>query len=225
GRAAYPSSVLMSAVPAAVAGVDEVALCVPPARGGSVPAVTLAAAHMAGISEVYRIGGAQAVAAMAYGTESVPRVDVIAGPGNVYVTATKREVSGDVGIDSLAGPSELVIVADATAGAALLAADLVAQAEHDPLAATTLVTTDAELASRVVEALDADVARAARHDIVAASIGLARAVLVDDLDAAAAVANDLAPEHLQVVVAEPREFLPMVRSAGAVFLGPLSAVP
>jgi len=225
GRAAYPSTVCMTVVPARVAGVDRVVVCTPPSPDGSVPPAVLFAASRAGAELVVKAGGAQAVASMAYGTESVPRVDVIVGPGNVYVTAAKREVSGDVGIDSLAGPSELVIVADATAGAALLAADLVAQAEHDPLAATTLVTTDAELASRVVEELDADVARAARHDIVAASIGLARAVLVDDLDAAAAVANDLAPEHLQVVVAEPREFLPMVRSAGAVFLGPLSAVP
>ena len=162
---------------------------------------------------------------MAYGTVSVPRVDVIVGPGNVYVTAAKREVAGDVGIDSLAGPSELVIVADETADPIVLAADLVAQAEHDPLATTTVVTTDVDVATSIGRALEAEVARAARREVVASSIEHARAVVVEDLARAARAVDELAPEHLQVVVRDPREFLSNVRNAGAVFLGPASAVP
>jgi histidinol dehydrogenase len=215
----------MTVVPARIAGVSAAIACSPPLPDGSLPPAVLLAARRAGADLMVKAGGAQAIAALAYGTESVPAVDVIAGPGNVYVTAAKREVAGDVGIDSLAGPSELVIVADDGADPDLLAADLVAQAEHDPLAATTLVTTSAELLHAVESALDADVARAARHDIVAASIGHARAVLVDDLEHAALVSNDIAPEHLEVVLADPRAFLPLVRSAGAVFLGPFTAVP
>src|SRR5947207_15165753 len=210
GRAAYPSTVCMTVVPARVAGVDRVVVCTPPSPDGSVPPAVLFAASRAGAELVVKAGGAQAVASMAYGTESVPRVDVIVGPGNVYVTAAKREVSGDVGIDSLAGPSELVVVADDSASADLLAADLVAQAEHDPLAATSLVTTSPDLAAAVQAALERDVARASRRDVVAASIQLARAVLVNDLEQAATVANELAPEHLEIVVEDPRGFLPLV---------------
>jgi histidinol dehydrogenase len=190
-----------------------------------VPPLVLVAAARAGADTVLKAGGAQAVAALAYGTESVPAVDVIVGPGNVYVTAAKREVAGDVGIDSLAGPSELVVVADDTARPDLLAADLVAQAEHDPLAATSIVTESEALVAEVARALEAEVARAARRDVVAASIEHARAVLVEDRERAVEVVNDLAPEHLQVVVEDPRGFLAMVRNAGAVFLGPSSAVP
>ena len=224
GRASYPSTVCMTVVPARVAGVEHVVVCTPPAPDGSVPPAVLLAAARADADIVVKAGGAQAVAAMAYGTESVPRVDVIAGPGNVYVTAAKREVSGDVRIDSLAGPSELVIVADESADPAVLAVDLVAQAEHDPLAWTTLVTSDAALAAQVGEALDAEVARATRRDVVASSIGFARAVVVEDVDQAAEVVNDFAPEHLQVIVAESRSFLGKVRNAGAIFLGPWTAV-
>src|SRR4029453_18385314 len=160
---------------------------------GSVPPAVLLAAARADADIVVKAGGAQAVAAMAYGTESVPRVDVIAGPGNVYVTAAKREVSGDVRIDSLAGPSELVIVADEGADPAVLAVDFVAQAEHDPLAWTMLVTSDAALAAQVGEALDAEVARATRRDVVASSIGFARAVVVEDVDQGAQGGNDSPP--------------------------------
>jgi histidinol dehydrogenase len=224
GRAAYPSTVCMTVVPARVAGVERVVVCTPAAPDGSVPPAVLVAAVRTGTDSVVKAGGAQAIAALAHGTENVPRVDVIVGPGNVYVTAAKREVSGVVGIDALAGPSELVIVADGSADPAVLAADLVSQAEHDPLAWTTLVTTDAGLAARVSDALDGDVARAARHDIVASSIRLASAVLVDDLEQAADVVNDLAPEHLQVVVEQPRSFLAEVRNAGSIFLGPWTAV-
>jgi len=225
GLAAYPSTVCMTVVPAKVAGVGHALVCSPPLPDGSLSPLVLVAAKRAGADLVVKAGGAQAIAAMAYGTESVPAVDVIVGPGNVYVTAGKREVAGDVGVDSLAGPSELVIVADDSADPDLLAADLVAQAEHDPLAATSLVTTDDALVRMVDEALEADVSRAARRDVVKASIRNARAVLVEDLEQAALVANDLAPEHLQIVLEDPRALLPLVRNAGAIFLGPLSAVP
>jgi histidinol dehydrogenase len=225
GRAAYPSTACMTVVPAKVAGVEEVVVCSPPLPDGTLPPLVLVAAHRAGADVVVKAGGAHAIAALAYGTESVPAVDTIVGPGNVYVTAAKREVSGDVGIDSLAGPSELVIVADRSADPRVLAADLVAQAEHDPLAATSLVTTDEVLITRVGDALEGDVARASRHDVVAASIGQARAVLVEDENGAAQVVNDLAPEHLEVILDDPRSFLRLVRNAGAVFLGPWSAVP
>ena len=225
GRAAYPSTACMTVVPAKVAGVEEVVVCSPPLPDGTLPPLVLVATHRAGADLVVKLGGAQAVAALAYGTESVPAVDVIVGPGNVYVTAAKREVAGDVGIDSLAGPSELEIVADAAADPEVLAADLVAQAEHDPLAATSIVTTDEALLRAVDSALEADVARAARHDVVTASMGRARGVLVDGDDRAAEVVNDLAPEHLQLVLEDPRAFLGRVRNAGAVFLGAWSAVP
>src|SRR5439155_13274975 len=203
----------------------DVVVCSPPHPDGSLPPAVLVAAIRAGADRVVKGGGAHAVAAMAYGTESVPAVDKIVGPGNVYVTAAKREVAGDVGIDSLAGPSELVVVADGSARSELVAADLLAQAEHDPLAATSLVTTDETLVAGVRAALEADVARASRRDVIAASIGRARAVLVDDLEQAARVANELAPEHLEIVLEDPRAFLPLVRNAGAVFLGASTAVP
>ena len=225
GLAAYPSTVCMTVVPATVAGVGEVIVCTPPLPDGSVAPLVLVAAKRSGTDIVVKVGDAQAIAAMAYGTESVAAVDVIVGPGNVYVTAAKREVAGDVGIDSLAGPSELVVVADDSASADLLAADLVAQAEHDPLAATSLVTTSPDLAAAVQAALERDVARASRRDVVAESIQLARAVVVDDLEQAGTVANELAPEHLEIVVEDPRGFLPLVRNAGAIFLGPSTAVP
>ncbi|MFN2543552.1 MAG: histidinol dehydrogenase [Actinomycetota bacterium] len=225
GRAAYPSTACMTVVPARVAGVGEAVVCSPPLPDGTIPPLVLVAARRAGADLVVKAGGAQAIAALAYGTASVPAVDTIVGPGNVYVTAAKREVAGDVGIDALAGPSELAIVADDTAEPELLAADLMAQAEHDPLAATSLVTTSEELVRLVDEALQRDVARAARRDIVERAIGGSRAVIVADEEAAALVVNDLAPEHLEVIVEDARSFLGLVRNAGAVFLGPSSAVP
>ena len=224
GRAAYPSTACMTVVPAKVAGVEEVVVCTPPLPDGTVHPAVAVAAHRAGATVIVKAGGAQAVAALAYGTESVPAVETIVGPGNVYVTAAKREVSGQVGIDFLAGPSELVIVADGGANTEVLGADLVAQAEHDPLAATTLVTTSEDVARDVDGALEAEVARAARQDVVSASIGHARGVVVEDLRRAAEIANDLAPEHLEVWVEDPGSFLALVRNAGAVFLGPHSAV-
>lgn len=224
GRASYPSSVLMTVVPAKVAGVPRVVLCSPPAADGTLPPAVLVAARIGGADEVYRVGGAQAVAALAYGTASIAPVDVIVGPGNVWVTAAKREVSGVVGIDGLAGPTELVVVADATADPAVLAADLVAQAEHDPLARATLVSLDAALVEKVDAALEAEVAGSPRREVVEAAMGSAAAIVVRDEEAAAIVVDAMAPEHLQVVVADPRAFLDRVRSYGAAFLGPWTPV-
>jgi histidinol dehydrogenase len=223
GRASYPSTVLMTAIPARVAGVPEIALCVPPDPDGRVPAVTLAAAALAGVDEVYRVGGAQAIAALAYGTETIRPVDVIVGPGNMYVTAAKREVAGIVGIESLAGPSELVVVADDTADPAMVAADLVAQAEHGPDGAAILVTWDEVVADAVDEAvakLTADAPRRAEIDATLTSGG--RAVLVDTPAMAVEAANAIAPEHLELITADPEALLPLVRNAGAVFCGPWS---
>jgi histidinol dehydrogenase len=223
GRATYPSTVLMTAIPARVAGVPEIALCVPPDPEGRVPAVTLAAAALAGVDEVYRVGGAQAIAALAYGTETIRPVDVIVGPGNMYVTAAKREVAGIVGIESLAGPSELVVVADETADPAMVAADLVAQAEHGPDGAAILVTWDEAVADAVDEAigkLTADAPRRAEIEATLTSGG--RAVLVDSPAMALEASNAIAPEHLELITTDPESLLPLVRNAGAVFCGPWS---
>jgi histidinol dehydrogenase len=222
GRASYPSSVLMTAIPAAVAGVPEIALCVPPDRDGEIPAVTLAAAAIAGVTEVYRVGGAQAIAALAYGTESVPAVDVIVGPGNVFVSVAKREVAGAgvVGIESPAGPSELVVVADDHAPATFVAADLAAQAEHGPGGSAIVVTWLESVADAVDEALDALVATAPRRAEMRMTLaGGGRVVLVRDAAQAMTVVNWLAPEHLEIVTEDPEALLPQVRNAGAVFLG------
>ena len=213
----------MTAIPARVAGVPEIALCVPPDPNGRVPAVTLAAAALAGVDEVYRVGGAQAIAALAYGTETIRPVDVIVGPGNMYVTAAKREVAGIVGIESLAGPSELVVVADDTADPAMIAADLVAQAEHGPDGAAILVTWDEVVADAVDEAvakLTADAPRRAEIEATLTSGG--RAVLVDTPAMAVEASNAIAPEHLELITADPEALLPLVRNAGAVFCGPWS---
>ena len=225
GRARYPSSVCMTMIPAVVAGVDEIVLCTPPQADGTIHPPVLYAARRAGVACVAKTGGAQAIAAMAYGTESVPSVDRIVGPGNVYVTEAKRQLVGQVGIDGLAGPSELAIVADAEADPELTALDLIAQAEHDPEARTFLITADEELARRVGAALLEALPRSGRRDIVDAALTHARAVLVRDLDHAVEVVNELAPEHAQLVVSEPEKLLEGIRNAGAVFLGPWSAVP
>jgi histidinol dehydrogenase len=221
GRAAYPSTVLMTAVPARVAGVHEIALCVPPDREGRVPRATLAAAALAGVDEVYRIGGAQAIAAMAYGTESVRAVDVIVGPGNVYVAQAKREVAGVVGIESLAGPSELVVVADDSARADLVAADLLAQSEHGPDGAAVLVTWSEPLAAAVDAAVAELLETANRREEIESTLATGgRTVLVDGPEAAMAVVNTIAPEHLELVTEDPDALVPLVRHAGAVFCGP-----
>ena len=220
GRAAYPSTVLMTAVPARVAGVREIVLVTPPAPDGRVPPAVLAAARVAGVTEGWRLGGAQAVAALAYGTASVRRVDKIVGPGNIYVALAKTRVFGDVGIDMVAGPSEVVVIADRAADPAWIAADLLAQAEHDPMARALLVTDAPELLPRVEAALAAQLEALPRRAIAAESLAANGAfIVVGDLEAAVDVANRLAPEHLELMVAVPAALLPRVRHAGAVFLG------
>lgn len=221
GRASYPSSVLMTAIPAIVAGVEEIAMVVPPAADGTVSPYTLAAAAEVGVSEIYKVGGAQAVAALAFGTRTIRRVDKIVGPGNAYVTAAKKLVMGDVGIDMLAGPSEVLVLADATAEPAFVAIDLMAQAEHDPRAATYLVTDDPTLPDEVEEALELLLADAPRADVIRRSlVDNGRVIVVADAAAAIEVANAVAPEHLEVMMAEPFELLGAIRNAGAIFLGP-----
>ena len=221
GRALYPSTVLMTAIPARVAGVPQVALCVPPDVSGSVPAVTLAAAGAAGVDEVYRIGGAQAIAALAYGTESVQPVDVIVGPGNLYVAMAKQLVSGQVGVPSaFAGPSEVVVVADGAADARLVAIDLMVQAEHGPDGLAWLVTWDPEVADRVDQALHEVIAEAPRsNDIRATMAASGYSVVCDGPAQAAAVANEIAPEHLQLMITDPDAVLVDIRHAGAIFVG------
>lgn len=220
GRAAYPSTVLMTVIPARVAGVREIVLVTPPHADGRVESAVLAAAQLAGVTEGYRIGGAQAVAALAYGTASIRRVDKIVGPGNIYVALAKRSVFGEVGIDMVAGPSEVVIVADDAADPEWLAADLLAQAEHDPMARALLITDAPALAPAVAAALADQLARLPRQAIAAESIEKNGAViLVDDLDSAVELANRLAPEHLELCVRAPEALLSRVRHAGAIFLG------
>jgi histidinol dehydrogenase len=220
GRACYPSSVLMNAIPAHVAGVDEIAMVVPPAADGSVNPYTLAAAAEAGIEEIYKVGGAQAIAALAYGTETVDPVDKIVGPGNAYVTAAKKLVMGDVGIDMLAGPSEVCVLADTTAIPAFVAIDLMAQAEHDPRASTYVVTVDPDLPDDVEEALGILLAEAPRADVIKRSLtdnGLI--VVCPDIVAALDAVDLIAPEHLEIQMAEAFDILGSIRNAGAIFLG------
>jgi histidinol dehydrogenase len=221
GRACYPSSVLMNAIPAIVAGVEEIAMVVPPGPDGRVNPYTLAAASEAGVFEIYKVGGAQAIAALAFGTESIPRVDKITGPGNAYVTAAKKLVMGEVGIDMLAGPSEVLILADETAEPAFVAIDLMAQAEHDPKAATYLVTTDPELPDAVDAALEVLLEDSSRADVIRRSLTDNGVVVIcPDVNIALDAANLIAPEHLEVMMSEPLELLGSIRNAGAIFLGP-----
>ena len=222
GRAAYPSTLVMTAVPARVAGVEEIAVCVPPGPDGRIADVTLAAAAAAGVTEVHPVGGAQAIAAMAYGTESISPVDVIAGPGNAYVALAQREVAGVVGVPAgFAGPSEVVVIADATADATFAAADVILQAEHGPDGLAWLVTWDIATA----DAVEAEVARLAaradrRSEIEATLRHSGHSVLCSSAEQAFEVVNEIAPEHLELMVAHPEALLPLVRNAGAVFCGP-----
>jgi len=220
GRAAYPSTVLMNAIPAKVAGVERIVMVTPPGSElGAKPAV-LVAAQEAGISEIYRVGGAQAIGALAYGTETIPHVDVITGPGNIYVTLAKKLVFGTVGIDSLAGPSEVLVIADSSAQPRHVAADLLAQAEHDPMAAAILITTSAKLAEAVANEVDRQLTGHPRQTLTEKSIAnYGLAVVVDNLEVAASLSNEFAPEHLQLEVAEPWDVLEHIRHAGAIFLG------
>src|SRR5206468_990132 len=223
GRAAYPSTVLMTAIPARVAGVKEVVLATPPSADGTVPPAILAAAHIAGVDAVYRVGGAQAVAAMAFGTASIPRVDVVAGPGNIYVTLAKREVFGSVGVDGIAGPTELLVVADGGARPDFVAADLAAQLEHDPLAWGVLVTDSPKLADRVVEELESLVGGLERAQVIRAANCCV--VVAEDMTQAMSLANDFAPEHLLILAEDGAQLASRVENAGAVFVGPYATVP
>jgi histidinol dehydrogenase len=220
GRAAYPSTVLMTAIPARVAGVQEIVLVTPPGPDGSVDQTVLAAARIAGVTEGWRIGGAQAIGALAFGTASIRRVDKIVGPGNIYVALAKQRVFGAVGIDMVAGPSEVVVIADAAADPDWIAADLLAQAEHDPMARSVLITDDESLTGRVAAALDRQLAALPRREIAAQSLRDNGAlIVVKSLDDAVELANRLAPEHLELLVRVPAALLPRVRHAGAVFMG------
>ena len=223
GRAAYPSTVLMNAIPALVAGVERIVMVTPPKSDGSVDDAILAAADMLGITEIYAVGGAQAIAALAYGTESIEAVDKIVGPGNAYVAAAKRLVSSDVGIDMVAGPSEVCVLADESADARLVAIDLLAQAEHDPDAHTYLVTTDENLVDEVIEYIEELLSHSPRQEITKQAIDDHCLVLiVDDLPTAIDAVNDIAPEHLEIQMEQPLQLLGLIKNAGAIFLGPFT---
>ncbi|MEM0980295.1 MAG: histidinol dehydrogenase [Cyanobacteria bacterium P01_H01_bin.58] len=220
GRAAYPSTVLMNAVPAKVAGVERIVMVTPPGDRGAINPAVLVAAQEAGVTEIYRVGGAQAIGALAYGTETIPAVNIITGPGNIYVTLAKKHVFGTVGIDSLAGPSEVLIIADSTANPTHVAADLLAQAEHDPIAAAILITTDANLAEQVVAAVAQQLEGHPRQTLTEKAIAnYGAAIVVDTLETAAILSNEFAPEHLELEVEDPWALIEHIRHAGAIFLG------
>lgn len=219
GTASYPSTVLMTAIPAKVAGVSEVILATPPKANGTVPPATLVAADFAGVDRIFRVGGAQAIAALAYGTESIPRVDKICGPGNLFVVLAKKQVYGTVAIDGLQGPSEILIIADETANPAYCAADLLAQAEHDPLASVVLITTSASLADEVNKEMAEQLASLPRQNIASQVITSGIMAVVKSVDEAIELANLYAPEHLSLMVARASSYLDKVRNAGCIFVG------
>ena len=226
GKAAYPSSVLMNVVPAKVAGVDEIIMCTPPGKDGKIYCGTLVAAKEAGVDVIYKVGGAQAIAAMAYGTESVPKVDKIVGPGNIYVALAKKAVYGQVGIDSIAGPSEIMVLADESANPRFVAADLLSQAEHDELASAILVTTSRELAEKVSEETEGFLRELSRRQIIEKSLeNYGYILLAKDMDEAGAVVNEIASEHLELVTKDPFQTMTKIRNAGAIFLGEYSSEP
>ena len=220
GTAAYPSSVLMNCIPAKIAGCSEIVMVSPPSAGGTVSSVILAAAKIAGVDRVFRVGGAQAVAALAYGTETVPKVDKIVGPGNAYVAEAKRQVFGRVAIDMIAGPSEILVIADGKSDPAILAADLLSQAEHDRMATAILLTDSEELAAAVRDELERQIPALPRRDIARESVdNNGRIVILPDIPSCVALANEIAPEHLELCVDSPFDFLESVKNAGSVFLG------
>lgn len=220
GRAAYPSTVLMNVIPAKIAGVKEIVMVTPPSADGSVDPVIAAAAHIAGVTRICKVGGAQAVAALAYGTQSIPRVDKIVGPGNAYVACAKRLVYGKVDIDMIAGPSEILVIADKGADPEYVAADMISQAEHDPMASSILITDDETLVEKVEEALQRQSDALPRQEIIAQSLTRYGTVMVcDTIEECIEKANAIAPEHLELMVQDARSWLPLVRNAGSVFLG------
>jgi histidinol dehydrogenase len=226
GKAVYPSSVLMNVLPAKVAGVPRIVMCTPPGKDGKIYPSTLVAAKEAGVDEIYKVGGAQAIAAMAFGTESVPKVDKIVGPGNIYVALAKKAVFGYVSIDSIAGPSEILVLADETANARYVAADLLSQAEHDEMASAILITTSQSLAEAVSKEVDGFVAVLSRKDIIQKSLDNYGYILVaDTLDDAIDAANEIASEHMEIVTADPFHVMTRIKNAGAIFIGEYSSEP
>lgn len=226
GKAAYPSSVLMNIIPAKVAGVNKIVMVTPPNAEGKINPGTLVAADIAGVDEIYKIGGAQAIAALAFGTESVPKVDKISGPGNIFVALAKKAVYGNVGIDSIAGPSEVVVLADETANPRYTAADLLSQAEHDELASAILVTTSEELAKKVSAEVDKFVEELSRASIIQASLDNFGYILVaDNMEDAIQAVNDIASEHLEILTKDPFAVMTKIKNAGAIFLGEYSSEP
>ena len=226
GKAAYPSSVLMNVLPAKVAGVERIIMTTPPGADGKVNPGTLVAAHIAGVDEIYKVGGAQAIAAMAFGTQSIPKVDKITGPGNIFVALAKKACFGYVSIDSIAGPSEILVIADETANPRYVAADLLSQAEHDELASAILITTSKTLAEQVSVEVDRFVANLSRREIIEKSLNnYGYILLVDSLDEAADTANEIASEHLEILTKDPFAMMTKIRNAGAIFLGEYSSEP
>ena len=226
GKAVYPSSVLMNVLPAKVAGVDRIVLCTPPGKDGKVYPSTLVAAKEAGVDEIYKVGGAQAIAAMAFGTESVPKVDKIVGPGNIYVALAKKAVFGYVSIDSIAGPSEILVLADETANPRYVAADLLSQAEHDEMASAILITTSPKLAEEVSAEIDQFVAELSRKEIIQKSLDNYGYILVaDNMEEAIDTVNAIASEHMEIVTADPFHVMTKIRNAGAIFIGEYSSEP
>lgn len=226
GKAVYPSSVLMNVMPAKVAGVDQIIMTTPPGKDGKVYPTTLVAAKEAGVDKIYKVGGAQAIAALAYGTESVPKVDKIVGPGNIYVALAKKAVYGHVSIDSIAGPSEILVLADETANPRFVAADLLSQAEHDEMASAILVTTSQELAQQVSVEVEKFVAQLSRTEIMQKSLdNYGYILLADTLDDAIDAANEIASEHLEIVTKDPFTVMTKIRNAGAIFIGEYSSEP
>lgn len=226
GKAAYPSSVLMNVIPAKVAGVKNITMTTPAQEDGTVYPTTIVAAKEAGVDQIYKVGGAQAIAALAFGTESIPKVDKIVGPGNIYVALAKRTVYGYVNIDSVAGPSEILIIADNSANPVYVAADMLSQAEHDELASSILITTDEQLAIKVNEELDRQTEKLNRKEIIKKSFENFGAIIVTKtIDEATYLANKIAPEHLEICVNSPFEILPKIQNAGAIFLGHYSPEP
>lgn len=226
GKAVYPSSVLMNVLPAKVAGVDRIVMCTPPGKDGKVYPSTLVAAKEAGVDEIYKVGGAQAIAAMAFGTESVPKVDKIVGPGNIYVALAKKAVFGYVSIDSIAGPSEILVFADETANPRYVAADLLSQAEHDEMASAILITTSQKLAEEVSAEIDQFVAELSRKEIIQKSLDNYGYILVaDNMEEAIDTVNAIASEHMEIVTADPFHVMTKIRNAGAIFIGEYSSEP
>lgn len=226
GKAVYPSSVLMNVLPAKVAGVNNIIMTTPPGKDGKVYPSTLVAAHEAGVDKIYKVGGAQAIAAMAFGTESIPKVDKIVGPGNIYVALAKKAVFGYVSIDSIAGPSEILVLADETANPRFVAADLLSQAEHDEMASAILITTSQELAEKVSEEVAKFTAELSRKEIIQKSLDNYGYILVaDTMEEAIATANEIASEHLELVTKNPFEVMTKIRNAGAIFIGEYSSEP